>query len=259
MTEFNSDRGRGVADTLAGKVALVTGGGRNIGRQICLTLAEHGCDVVVNVRTSLDEANAVAEEVRALGRRAMPIAADVGDAAAVDAMVERAQAELGRIDVLINNAVRLQHVRFLEMTDACWQELLSVVLNGPINTCRAVIPLMIAQGGGSIVNITGTVVVWGTWPHLAAVKTAVHGLTRGLAREFGPRGIRVNAITPSTIETATPTPRDPDRLAAEIARTPLGRVGTTHEVADVCAFLAGDQSSFVTGQTIHLNGGQYMP
>src|SRR5882724_236996 len=144
---------------LDGKVALVTGGGRNIGRQICLRLAEDGADVVVNVRTSLDEANAVAEEVRAFGRRGLPIAADVGDAAAVNAMVEQVQAKLGRVDVLVNNAVSLQHIKFLEMNDARWQELLSVVLNGPINTCRAVIPLMMAQGGGSIINLTGTVVV----------------------------------------------------------------------------------------------------
>jgi 3-oxoacyl-[acyl-carrier protein] reductase len=244
---------------LDGKVALVTGGGRNIGRQICLTLAEHGCDVVVNVRSNLAEATAVAEEIVALGRRAIPVAADVGDAAAVDAMVERIKAEFGRVDVLVNNAVILRHVRFLEMTEERWQELLAVVLSGPVHTCRAVLPMMMEQGTGSIINISGTVVFYGTWPHLAAAKAGIHGLTRGLAREFGPHGIRVNIIVPSTIETVVPVPRDPDRLAAEIARTPLGRVGTTREVADVCAFLASDMSSFVTGQTIHLNGGQHMP
>ena len=93
-----------------------------------------------------------------------------------------------------------------------------------------------AQGSGSIVNISGTVVFYGTWPHLAAVKAGVHGLTRGLAREFGPHGIRVNIVVPSTIDTTVPVPRDPDRLAAELARTPLGRTGTTREVADVVAF-----------------------
>jgi len=244
---------------LDGKVALVTGGGRNIGRQICLTLADHGCDVVVNVRSNVAEAKAVADEIASRGRRALAIAADVGDAAAVDDMVARAKAELGRVDVLVNCAARLHHVPFAELTPAQWQDLVGVVLNGPINTCRAVLPLMVEQGSGSIVNVSGTVVFYGTWPHLAAVKAGIHGLTRGLAREYGPRGVRVNVIVPSTVDTVRPVPRDPERVAQEIARTPLRRFAKTREIADVVAFLAGDLSSFVTGQAIHVNGGQYMP
>ncbi len=244
---------------LEGKVALVTGGGRNIGRQICLTLAGHGCDVVVNVRSRIDEATAVAAEVTALGRKALPIAADVSDDGAVARMVDEAKARFGRIDVLVNCAAILHHVPFLELTDAKWQEELGTVLGGPVNTSRAVLPLMIAQGSGSIINISGTVVLLGTWPHLAAAKAGLHGLTRGLAREFGDRGIRVNIIVPSTVDTVRTTPRDPVRVAAEIARTPLGRFGRTSEIADVVAFLAGDMSSFVTGQSIHVNGGQLMP
>lgn len=118
---------------------------------------------------------------------------------------------------------------------------------------------MIRQGGGSIVNISGTVVFYGTWPYLAAAKAGLHGLTRGLAREFGPKGVRVNIVVPSTIDTDKKVPTAPERLAVEIARTPLGRLGETREVSDVVAFLASDLSSYVTGQTIHLNGGQYMP
>lgn len=244
---------------LAGKVALVTGGGRNIGRQICLTLAAQGCDVVVNVRSDLEQAAVVADEVRALGRRALPIAADVSDGDAVRAMVERAKAELGRIDILVNCASPRGHVRFLELDDAHWRELLGVILDGPVNTCRAVIPLMLEQGSGSIVNISGSVAFTGTWAHMAAAKAALHGLTRGLAREFGPRGIRVNIIVPTTIDTVKDRPQSPERVASELAATPLGRLGNMTEVADVCAFLASDASSFVTGQSIHVNGGQLMP
>ncbi len=244
---------------LDGKVALVTGGGRNIGRQICLTLAGHGCDVAVNVRSDVAAAEAVAAEVAALGRRALPIAADVSDAAAVTAMVARVGAELGPIGVLVNCAAILHHVRFLELSDAAWRELFGVVVEGPMHTSRAVLPGMVARGAGSIVNISGTVAFYGTWAHLAAAKAALHGLTRGLAREFGPKGIRANIVVPSTIDTVRAVPQDPVRAAAEVARTPLGRIGTTRELADVVAFLASDRSSFVTGQTIHVNGGQYMP
>lgn len=241
---------------LDGKVALVTGGGRNIGRQICLTLAGYGCDVVVNVRSNLAEATSVADEVKALGRDAIAIAADVSDAAAVTRMVDEAKARFGRIDVLVNCAAILHHTPFMDVTDTSWQQLVGTVLDGPINTGRAVVPLMLAQGSGSIVNISGSVVFKGTWAHLAAVKAGLHGLTRGMAREYGPKGIRVNVVVPSTVDTGKP--RDAARAAAEIAATPLGRFASTREIADVVAFLAGDVSSFITGQEIHVNGGQFM-
>jgi NAD(P)-dependent dehydrogenase (short-subunit alcohol dehydrogenase family) len=222
-------------------------------------LAEQGCDVVVNVHSRLADAEAVADEVRALGRRATPIAADVADAAAVGVIVERPRAEQGRIDVLVNCAAKRLHGGFLELSDEEWQDGLGVVLQGPINTCRAVLPLMLAQGTGSIVNISGTVVYFGSWTHMATVKSALHGLTRGLAHEFGPRGVRANVIVPSTIETVRDHPQAPAQVAAEIARTPLGRLGQPREVADVCVFLASERSSYVTGQAIHVNGGQLMP
>jgi len=244
---------------LDGKVALVTGGGRNIGRQVCLTLAAHGCDVAVNVRSNLAEGNAVADEVKALGRRALAIAADVGDAGAVRAMVDRTRRELGRIDVLVNCASPRGHVAFLELDDARWHQLSRVIIDGAINTCRAVIPVMLEQGSGSIISISGSVAFTGTWAHMAAAKAALHGLTRGLAREFGPRGIRVNIVVPTTIETVKERPQSAERVAAEIAATPLGRFGRPREVADVCAFLASDLASYVSGQTIHVNGAQLMP
>lgn len=242
---------------LDGKVALVTGGGRNIGREISLTLARHGCDVVVN---DLAGADATAAEVRALGRRALAAAADVTDAGAVNAVCARAATELGRLDVVINCAVVLQHAPFLELDDARWRRMFDVIVNGAMNTSRAALPIMVERGGGSVVFISGAVIHRGTWPHLAAAKTALHGLARGLAKEFGPRGVRVNVVSPSTVgDVSRDHARDDERARAEIAITPLGRLATMTDVANVVTFLAGDMSSFVTGQSIHVNGGQYMP
>jgi 3-oxoacyl-[acyl-carrier protein] reductase len=244
---------------LEGKVALVTGGGKNIGRQICLTLASHGCDVVVNVRSDVEAARATAAEIEAGGRHALAVAADIADADAVKAMVHQAMLEFGRIDVLVNNAAIVAHHRFLETTEAMWQEILGTNLSGPIHTCQAVVPIMLEQGSGSIINITGTVVFYGSWAHLAAAKAGVHGLTRGLAQEFGSRGIRANVIVPSSINTPRALTRDPARASAELARTALKRLGEPREIADICAFLASDMSSYLTGQTFHANGGQFMP
>jgi NAD(P)-dependent dehydrogenase (short-subunit alcohol dehydrogenase family) len=151
------------------------------------------------------------------------------------------------------------HHKFLETTEAMWQEMLGVNLGGPIHTCQAVVPIMMAQQSGSIINITGTVVFYGSWAHLAAAKAGVHGLTRGLAQEFGRYGIRANVIVPSSINSPRAAPRDPTRAADELARTPLGRLGEPREIADICAFLASEQSSYLTGQTFHANGGQLMP
>jgi 3-oxoacyl-[acyl-carrier protein] reductase len=244
---------------LENKVALVTGGGKNIGRQICLTLAGHGCDVVVNVRTDIAAAQAVAAEIEGLGRRALAVAADIADPEAVNAMVARARDEFGRVDILVNNAGMVAHHTFLETTEAMWHELMGVNLSGPIHTCQAVVPIMLEQGSGSIINITGTVVFYGSWPHLAAAKSGVHGLTRGLAQEFGRHGIRANVIVPSSINTPRAATREPVRAAAELARTALKRLGEPREIADICAFLASDMSSYLTGQTFHANGGQFMP
>jgi len=244
---------------LTDKVAIVTGGGRNIGREICLTLARHGCDVVVNVRSNTEEGESVAGEVKSLGRRALLVVADVGDPAAVTCMVEQAVDHFGRVDVLVNNATYRPGVKFLEMSDEMMERVFAVTLFGPVHACRAVLPHMMSQGSGSIVSISGTVVHLGSWTQLAAAKAGVVGLTRGIAKEFGPAGIRANLIEPSTIDTINERPPLPEKVAAELGRTPLGRIGERREVAEVCAFLAGDMSSFITGQTIHVNGGQFMP
>ena len=242
---------------LDGKVAIVTGGGRHIGREICLVLAEHGCDVVVVTRTNRDEGEAVAAAVREKGRRGLAVRADVADAAAVRTMVDHAAKELGRIDVLVNAASPRGRSGLLETTDEEWTLLKGGIVDGPINTSRAVVPHMLAGGGGSIVNFVGAVAYTGTYPHMAAAKAAVVGLTRGLAREYGPKGIRVNCVVPSMIDTGAA--RDPKRVAKEIELTLLGRLGTPREVANAVAFLASDAASYITGQALHVNGGQLMP
>jgi 3-oxoacyl-[acyl-carrier protein] reductase len=242
---------------LDGKVAIVTGGGRNIGREICLVLAEHGCDVVVNARTNLAECEAVVAAVRAKGRRGLAVTADVADLSAVRSMVERAAAELGRIDVLVNAASPRGRSGLLETSDEEWALLKGGIVDGPINTSRAVVPHLLERGGGSIVNIVGAVAYTGTYPHMAAAKAAVIGLTRGLAREYGTAGIRVNCVVPTMIDTGAA--RDPKRVAREIELTLLGRLGTPREVANAVAFLASDLASYITGQALHVNGGQLMP
>jgi NAD(P)-dependent dehydrogenase (short-subunit alcohol dehydrogenase family) len=244
---------------LEGRAALVTGGGKNIGRQVCLTLAARGCQVAVLVRADLAGAQAVVDELAALGGRGLAIVADVGDAAAVRVAVERIVTEFGRIDILANCAGLRSHGPLLELSEAEWQRVLAVNLSGPLNTCRAVLPSMIERRSGSIVNLSGSVVFFGSSPHLAAAKAGLHGLTRGLAREFGPYGIRANIVVPSTLDSVRVVPQPPERVAAEIARTPLGRIGRLEEAAETIAFLASDRASFITGQTIHVNGGQLMP
>jgi len=246
------------ASSLEGRVGLVTGAGRNIGRQICLTLAERGCDVAVVVRSNLEEAQAVVEAVAQRGRRAVAIAADVGDASAVRRMAETASRAFGRIDVLVNNAVLRDHVGFTELTDDAWARVWAVNVSGPLLACRAVVPLMIERGGGSIVNVTGIAQYTGGAAHMATVKAALHGLTRGLAHEFGPQGVRANCIVPSATETTRPAARDPVHDEALLLRTPLRRLGTVADVASAVAFLASDESAYITGQSLHVNGGQYM-
>lgn len=243
------------------KVALVMGAGRNIGRQVSLTLASQGHDIGVVVRSNLEEANRVVTEVEALGQRAIAIAADVADSGAVTKMAEQVHDEFGRVDVLVNTAGLRPKVSLVDLSDELWARVVGVNLSGPIFACRAVLPYMIEQGRGCIINVSGLVAfapATNGSTHIAATKSGLLGMTRSIASEFGPHGIRANAIVLSRIETELPDPVDPAVLSSELARTPLRRLGTASEVARVCAFLASDDSSFVTGQTIHINGGMFM-
>ncbi len=242
--------------SLAGKVALVTGSGRNIGRATVLELARRGADVVVNARANRSEAEAVAREAQGLGVKAFAIVADVADQAQVDRMVSEAVARLGPIDILVNNAGLRKVASIVELSVEEWREVVGVNMDGPFYLCKAVVPGMIERGWGRIINVSGLNAFKGRadWAHVCASKMGALGLTRGLAVELAPHGILVNHIVPGAFDTSRdgPQPRPAPERAAGI---PLGRLGLPEEIAKACAFLASDEASFITGQTIHVNGG----
>ena len=238
---------------LAGRVALVTGSGRNIGRATVLRLAAEGADVVVNARTNEAEAQAVAAEARALGVRATVILADVADREAVDAMVAKAIAELGRIDILINNAAVRPSKPFVDLTDEVWERVRGVVLDGALYCTRAVVPSMIERGSGNIQLIIGGGAFSGgkERAHVSAAKMGLVGLGRSLARELGPHNIRVNMVSPGLIDTTRDAAWYPKGIGEDVERK-----GTAGDIAAACAFLASDDAAYITGQTLHVNGGQ---
>ena len=242
---------------LEGRVALITGSGRNIGRATALKFAAEGADVIVNARSNEAEANAVAGEVRALGRRALVAMADVADRGQVQRMVDAAMTEFGRIDILISNAAVRPVKAFHELTVEEWEYARGVVLDGAFYCARAVVPSMIERGYGRIVFLTGGGAFQGVpeRAHVSAAKMGLVGMARGLATELGPKGIRVNVISPGLIDTTRLPGQDLPPGGGGAARVPLGRKGTTEEIANAALFLVSEDSSYVTGQTLHVNGG----
>jgi len=242
---------------LQGKIALVTGSGRNIGRATVLKLAAEGAHVVVNSRTNKAEADAVAREAQALGVKALSLVADVGKKDEVDAMVARAMSEFGRVDILINNAAIRPHKPFTELTVQDWESVRGVVLDGAIYCTRAVIGSMVEQKYGRILFFTGEAAFMGGGGRAAvsAAKMGLVGLARGLASEFAAHNIRVNVVSPGSIDTSRANPEWYQGRAPSATGIPLGRQGTSDEIAATCLFLVGDDGGFITGQTIHANGG----
>jgi 3-oxoacyl-[acyl-carrier protein] reductase len=242
---------------LDGKVALVTGSGRNIGRATVLQLAAEGAHVVVNARANQDEAEAVAREARALGVKALPLLADVANKAQVDRMVEQALAEFGRLDILINNAAIRPHKPFTELTVQDWEEVRGVVLDGAFYCTGAAINAMVEQQYGRIVFFTGEGAFAGgaKRAHVSAAKMGLVGLARSLASEFAAHNIRVNVVSPGSIDTSRANPEWYQGRPPNAAGIPLGRQGTVEEIAATCVFLVSDDGGFITGQTIHVNGG----
>jgi len=244
---------------LAGKVAFITGASRRIGRATALGLAREGADLLLNARSARDEVEAVAEEVRGLGHRAVVVMGDVTDEAEVARMAEEAKAAFGRIDILVNNAAIRRQAPFMEMSLAEWREINAVILDGAFLMCRAVLPVMIAGGGGTIVNIGGVSAHIGAKEraHVAAAKAGLVGLTKALAVEFADRNITVNCLAPGKIggERAKTSGESP-KMPAEIL---LGREGEIDEAAGMVVALCLPQARFMTGQTVHVSGGLYMP
>ncbi|MBI4197478.1 MAG: 3-oxoacyl-ACP reductase FabG [Chloroflexi bacterium] len=248
--------------TLAGHTALVTGAGRNIGRAIALAFAKEGANVVVNARSNQREVDAVVREAQALGAKAIGALADISDAQQVQAMVERAREAFGKVDILVNNAAVRPGRPFAELDYAEWRRILGIDLDGAFLCTKAVLPGMIAQRWGRIINIAGMMAYEGHagYTPVSAAKMGLVGLTRSLSVELAPHNILVNAISPGTIDTANPLAEPPSpqqraqAVAQRVARVPLGRLGTPEEIAAVCVFLASEGGSYISGQTIHVNG-----
>jgi 3-oxoacyl-[acyl-carrier protein] reductase len=243
---------------LAGRVALVTGASRNIGRAIALALAGAGAAVAVNARTSKEDAEKVAQEVRAAGGKAEVYMADIADAGAVKAMVDAIFKRFGRIDILVLNASVRSEKPFTEMNFEEWRVPLSITLDGAFHCVKACLPAMIQAGGGAIVTLGGQMALSGAKNrvHGSVAKHGLVGMTRALAREFGDRGIRVNCVAPGTMNTTRAAGRSARPDAA--STVPLGRAGEPDEIATTVLFLCGPGASFINGQTIHVNGGQMM-
>jgi 3-oxoacyl-[acyl-carrier protein] reductase len=241
---------------LEGHVALVTGANRNIGRAIALELAGRGCAVIVNASRSLEEAETVAAEARRHGVKAIALLADVGRAEDVTSLARRALAEFGKVDVLVNNAAIRPEAPFLELSVQDWHRVLDVDLNAAFYTARAFLPGMVAQGWGRIINLTGMNAMQGyvARAHVSTAKHGVWGLTKALAREFGPKGVTVNAISPGPIESERMTDDQAHHIRGMVSRVPLGRLGTPREVASLCGWLASEDGGFVSGQMIGVNG-----
>ena len=243
---------------LVGKVALVTGSGRNIGRATVLRLAGEGAHVVVNARSNQQEAETVAREARDLGVKAVPILADVGKKAEVESLAARALSEFGRVDILINNAAIRPHKPFTESTDADWELIRSVVLDGPLHLTRALIEPMVENRYGRILFFCGDGSISASGSgrtHLSAAKMGLIGMARGLASEFAPHNIRVNVVSPGSIDTRRDHPEWYHGRLPNAVGIPLCRQGTVDEIAATCLFLVSEDGGFITGQTIHVNGG----
>jgi 3-oxoacyl-[acyl-carrier protein] reductase len=235
-------------------VALVTGAGRNIGRAIALELAAEGADVAVVVRSNREEAETVAREVRALGRRALVGVADIRDGGAIARVADEARAALGSPTVLVNNAAVREEAPFLEISPAEWREVMSVTLDGAFICAREVLPDMLEAGWGRIVNIAGMSGQTGAShrAHVVAAKAGLIGLTKALALEYAAYNITVNAVSPGQIDTARVGA--PPRHHSERS-VPVGRQGRPEEVAAMVRCLVSRRAAFVTGQTVNVNGG----
>jgi 3-oxoacyl-[acyl-carrier protein] reductase len=248
MTEAGMHKG----DEFAGKVALVTGAARNIGRAIALSLASGGAKVAVNTRSNVDEARRVVDEIKALGSDADAYVADVGDPAQLQPMIAAVLKRFGRLDILVLNAALREHVHFDEISMDDWRRVLSTNLDSVFVMTKACLPALKKAGDGRIVTFAGVTALLGLKDraHVAASKHGVVGLTKALAQDLAEFGIRVNCISPGQIETS--------RARAVVDRSkdiPLGRRGTPFEIAGVVRTLCGPGGAYMTGQTLHINGG----
>jgi 3-oxoacyl-[acyl-carrier protein] reductase len=242
---------------LAGSVAIVTGAGRNIGRAIALELAAAGAAVIVNARSNHEEAEAVMREIIAQGGRGLAFLADVTDPQAVDRMVAAATQRFGGINILVNNAALRVEIPFQEMTPGDWRDVLAVILDGAFNCIKAALPQLRVSGAGAVVNIGGLSAHTGAQnrAHVVTAKAGLVGLTRALAHDLAADNVTVNCVAPGLIETARKPGLEPAHH--QIHRPPRGRRGAPDDIASAVRFLCGPGARYISGQTIHVNGGAF--
>jgi 3-oxoacyl-[acyl-carrier protein] reductase len=246
---------------LEGRVALVTGAVRRIGRAIALALAGDGAAVVINTRRSRAEADAVAAEIEAQGGRALVHLADITEEVAVQAMVDTALARFGGLDILINNAADRQQTPLTEISLAEWRRITGIIVDGAFLCARACLPHVVAGGGGTVINIGGVSAHTGAHDraHVITAKAALVGLTKAIAVEFADRGVTANCVVPGKIGGARSRTSGETPAMAGGAAPIVGRDGTPEEVAAVVRQLCLPASRYITGQTIHVSGGMYLP
>jgi 3-oxoacyl-[acyl-carrier protein] reductase len=246
---------------LDGQVAIVTGGVRRIGKAIALSLAREGAAIVINAKSSRDEAEATVRDIEAIGGRAMFHLADVTDEDAIAGMVSATMEAFGRIDILINNAAIRREVPFTEMSLSEWREITSVILEGAFLGCRAVLPHMVRSRHGRIINIGGVSAHTGAYnrAHVATAKSGLTGLTRALAVEFAEQGITVNCVVPGKIGGKRSATSGHSVSLPGGGQPLVGHEGAPEDVAELVRTLCLPTGGFITGQTIHVSGGLYMP
>ncbi len=245
---------------LAGKVCLVTGGSRGIGRAIVATMADAGADVAFTYQHSKEQAESLAAAIRERGVRCQAYQANVASPDEMRAVARQVISEFGHIAILVNNAGINRDKSFLKMTKEMWDEVMRVNLDGVFHTTQLVAQDMVGTGWGRIINISSIVGQTGNFgqSNYAATKGALISLTESLARELARKGITVNAVAPGFIETDMVNAMPPEALAQVKALTPMGRLGKPEEIAEAVEFLASPRASFITGQVLGVNGGMYM-
>lgn len=248
---MNEDR------SLQGRVAIVTGSARNIGRAIARALADAGAAVVINAKSSAADADAVVREIRDRGGQAVAKIADVGQPEAAASLIDAAIAAFGRLDILVNNAAVRREIDFERLDYDEWRAITATILDGAYLCAHAASPHLIGAGGGSIVNIGGLSSFTGAArrAHVIAAKAGLVGLTRALAHDLAPHGITVNCVAPGLIDTER---RGPEPAHHAKHATLAGRRGSPEEIAAVVRFLCGPEARYITGQTLHANGGVFM-
>jgi 3-oxoacyl-[acyl-carrier protein] reductase len=247
---------------LAGRVALVTGSSRRIGREIVLMLARAGAEVVVHGRSNRQAAEDVKAEAEALGVKASVALCDVSDQASVARTIEAAASHHGRLDILVNNAAVRKRTELAAITQAEWREVLGIILDGAFNCAQAAAPHLVRRGCGRIINIGGESAWTGAkdHAHVIAAKAGLQGLTRALAADLAPQQVTVNMISPGFIEAKEDDPKRTAerRMHYSMDRIPLGRPGSPNDIAAIIVAVASDTFKYVTGQTIRANGGFFM-